>query len=565
MAITSSLLDRVYRDNRERLGGSRDDYFALLYLTRVLNVTFEDASAQTAFDYPDLGISAYHLDTTRRILYLVIATAGRTYRPIVPRLESLTQLGLQTLFGTSEKTPSEAGAVERLAELLSNKHVDGRFLRTLRSNLFENAQLVDRVLVRLVITGDTEQASASEALGQLRDDLEARSHLLDEYFGKRVRLASEIHSVRDKTASDTRLSKGRTTYPIRLEGMATRPGPDRESMIVGFARLNDLRRIYEELGHSFLDKNIRAGLKETSEPNRAITKAFQDILLKKASDPRVFAFNHNGVTLYASRATYEGNKVLVTEPRLLNGAQSVATLGRFLARLKSPPEDLMERVDSLEVLCKIITDAGPDFIGQVTISNNRQNPVHPWNLRANDGIQLRLQDYFIENLGIYYERQENALESLSEEDLDVLGVYEDRRGIELLQLAKTYLASDGEVDKMSAMRGVFEDDSVYKNVFAEARLGANARHAVVCYKIHYRIRRLLQEILSRGSEKYAFIYRARNLVWALLCQACLNDDRLERMAAEHGEDLVASDGYMEWLNGAFGNRNLHLWHSANSR
>src|SRR5436309_15814774 len=112
MAITSSLLDRVYRDNRERLGGSRDDYFALLYLTRVLNVTFDDASAQTSFDYPDLGITAYHLDAARHILYLVIATASRTYRPIVPRLESLTHVGLQTLFGTAATTPSDDGAVE---------------------------------------------------------------------------------------------------------------------------------------------------------------------------------------------------------------------------------------------------------------------------------------------------------------------------------------------------------------------------------------------------------------------------------------------------------------------
>jgi hypothetical protein len=56
----------------------------------------------------------------------------------------------------------------------------------------------------------------------------------------------------------------------------------------------------------------------------------------------------------------------------------------------------------------------------VTI-NNRQNPVKPWNLHANDMMQLELQDKFGDELGIYYQRPENVFANLSNEDLEELG------------------------------------------------------------------------------------------------------------------------------------------------
>jgi hypothetical protein len=63
----------------------------------------------------------------------------------------------------------------------------------------------------------------------------------------------------------------------------------------------------------------------------------------------------------------------------------------------------------------------------VTVNNNRQNPVEPWNLRANDLIQLELQDKFRADLQMYYERQENAFDQLSADDLSEYGITEDSR------------------------------------------------------------------------------------------------------------------------------------------
>ena len=114
-------------------------------------------------------------------------------------------------------------------------------------------------------------------------------------------------------------------------------------------------------------------------------------------------------------------------PRLLNGAQTVTTVAGFREKNKDNPklETGKAAFESIRVLCRIITDADQKFVTGVTVNNNRQNPVEPWNLHANDLIQLELQDKFRSDIGLYYERQENAFDQISPEDLDEYGIKED--------------------------------------------------------------------------------------------------------------------------------------------
>src|SRR5205085_129190 len=102
--------------------------------------------------------------------------------------------------------------------------------------------------------------------------------------------------------------------------------------------------------------------------NRAIAKAFKSIILDGADDPRVFAFNHNGVTIAAEKIERLDGTLRVTEPRLLNGAQTVTTYSRFL-KLNEGNEILKERqpvAAEVHLLCKIITRASPVFVTGVT-------------------------------------------------------------------------------------------------------------------------------------------------------------------------------------------------------
>jgi hypothetical protein len=321
-------------------------------------------------------------------------------------------------------------------------------------------------------------------------------------------------------------------------------------MTVGFVRLIDLHAMYREMGARFFERNIRAALPEDEAVNRSIQHALRRIVIDAKEDPDVFAFNHNGITLFAEALQSVGDHCRITEPRLLNGAQTVTTLARFL-KANEGNVILSERQGALEriyVMCRVIQDATPEFVTAVTINNNRQNPVDPWNLHANDMIQLEIQDKFRDELGIYYERQERAFENLSDEELEEQGITE-YKAIEMTRLARTFLVSDGEIDKLVRFREVFEEDRIYDQVFNSARLRVDARKIVLCYKVQVKLGRLANDIVDKGANKYAYVQRARNLLWALLCQGILNDTRLEEWAEEFGRGLSLEAQYTEWLSG----------------
>ena len=303
-----------------------------------------------------------------------------------------------------------------------------------------------------------------------------------------------------------------------------------ERMHLGLMRLADLNQMHAQLGSRFFDHNIRYGLGESEAVNRAIAKALRAIIIDKADDPSTFAFNHNGITLYAERMEEVASGWRITAPRLLNGAQTVTTLASFKAANEGVSGFSKKNYEAIQVLCKIITRADQKFVTRVTINNNRQNPVEPWNLHANDDIQLELQDKFKDELGIYYERQENALEQLDEEDLEAYGIHE-KKGIHMLKLTQTFLLTDGNISRASSMRAVFEDDRAYENVFRRTRLRADARHILLCYKVQFRLRKLIGDIMERGEQVRLHLTRPESVVGAPR-GGLLNHEDIEVIAGE---------------------------------
>jgi hypothetical protein len=294
---------------------------------------------------------------------------------------------------------------------------------------------------------------------------------------------------------------------------------------------------------------VRYGLGESEAVNRAIKKALRETVIDGTHDPAAFVFNHNGVTLYADGAEEEPDEIRLSSPRLLNGAQTVTTFAKFLEENADNPNLSVnaDRLKQITVPCKVISSADDKFVTRVTINNNRQNPVEPWNLHANDLIQLELQDKFVDDLQVYYERQENAFAQLSAEDLDDYGIKTDSRALQMLKLTQTFLLTDGTLSRVSELRRVFEDDRIYEGVFSKARLHADSRYILLCYKIERRLRKLTEDIKQRG-QKYYFASRARNLIWALTCQGILNDKKLEELADNEGHTLVVSANYSEQLS-----------------
>jgi hypothetical protein len=532
MSITDQTIDQAFSDLRKTCGGVRNDYFGLVYLEREFEIDREQAITQVAFGGNDYGIDGFHFDRERRNLYVFQFKYSESHAQFKESFNRLIDAGMERVFGAKTQDQQR-----------------NQLLQQLKACLTENEAIIERVCFHFVFIGDPSEAERSQVLDKLREDLENKKYLIDQRFGRPVTVVIEFRSARTrKVASSSHLRKTHT-YPVHLEETVVRPGPNGETMTVGFVPLVNIYDMYREMGERFFERNIRAALPEDKAVNRSIAQSFKRIVLEGKGDPSGFAFNHNGVSLSAETLNRLDGHYKITEPRLLNGAQTVTTLARFIKANEGNKrlEDQRGTLEAIRVMCRIITDAAPEFITTVTISNNRQNPVEPWNLHANDMIQLELQDKFRDELGIYYERQEKAFVNLSDEDLEDQGIKE-YKAIELPRLARTFLVSDGEIDKLARFREVFEDDRIYEQVFNPNRLKADGRKIVLCYKIQFRVGRLVSDIVDKGANKYAYVHRSRNLLWAILCQAILNDPKLEQRAQEFGCGLSLEAQFTDWLS-----------------
>lgn len=305
--------------------------------------------------------------------------------------------------------------------------------------------------------------------------------------------------------------------------------------------------MYNALGTRFLERNVRFGLGGSGHVNRALARAFRQLLMDGSADPTAFALHHNGVTLSAGRLRLEQDPPVILAPRLLNGAQTISTFARVRDELGAKFQSLsVERVRSIQVLCRIITDADANVVKRITIDSNRQNPIDSWLLHANDLIQLKFAD-FIGQIRIYYERQANAFQALTEQDREEANI-EDVKPIQMLRLARTYLAVEGKLSRLSQLGEVADSESQYDAIFNESRLQFNPRVVVFCYKIQFNLRMLVRSIQDVGPNKYAFIHRGKDMLWALVCQAFLNDDKHSELADEFGGDLRRPHKYIELID-----------------
>lgn len=528
MKITEADLKAAHKELKSTCGGVWQDYFGLLWLEQAHKVPRELAMDRIAFGNNDYGFDGFHFDEAKRNLYLFQFKWSKEHDQFKASYQRMITDGLDQVFGP--------GAVDRKRNDL---------LDQLRAVMRENKNVVDQVYIDMVFCGDPAKAESSAVLQALQEDLGNRKHVLDTFFGKDITFVIQYRSITGKRSHTV---ESRThEYPLTINGLFETEGPDGQRMTMGMGRLYDLYSMYRQMGPRFFERNIRYSLPEDGSVNRVLMRAYRNIAIDRRTDASVFSFDHNGVTFSAQKLEEIDGRHQVTEPRLLNGAQTITTLANFIEKNKDRAdiETIKDRLRKMQVICKIITQADDAFITSVTINNNRQNPVAPWNLRANDPVQLALSDLFKDRLGVYYERQQRAFDHLTDEEREEQGITESK-AVEMIRLAKTILAADGELLMMRSMQKTFEEDRSYDHVFNMKRLDVDERQLMLCYKVQFRLP-LLARAIQQRAEKYAYVRRGRDLLWALLCQAVLNDRDIDHLAEQYGKDLILSTNYVDLL------------------
>lgn len=329
-------------------------------------------------------------------------------------------------------------------------------------------------------------------------------------------------------------------------------------MRVGFMPLMDIYGIFKALGQKFFDRNIRAALSPDNAPNKKIREALDRIVLKEVEEPSIFVFRHNGITLAAERVRIKDGEMTLHVPRLLNGAQTVSSVARFIEKSSDNPllQKNRSRLGEIEVLAKIVEDddLSGEFVTQITISNNQQNPVLPWALRAMDNRQVDLADKFRNELGIFYSRQEGAFENLTDDEREELGI-EDSKDIRIRPLAQSFLAVQGDVYNMAHLPDVFESQTLYQDTFKSTYINSNARSIVLAYKVGLMMSGVTARLRESLAQKYQIaVPKARNLTWALLIQALLNDKKFSVYVEDYGSKLVKEAALRDTLKQLTGNR-----------
>jgi hypothetical protein len=515
--FTERQLTQCFNDHRAKYGGVREDYFGVLYLAKRFRLSHEDAIRHVTFGGFDYGVDAYYIDIEPGNLFLYQFKWSDSVATMAKSMDRLTDAGIDAIFGNEPINVNRNEIINRL-----------------RADIRERSAEIRRVFVCFVSKNRLPDASGSPALSARIEELGRVTTRISQFFGREVEVIVRL--------DDDAMPPPHFKIPVRWTSNARYSLETGEHLVVGLVSLHDLVQAYSKMNLLLFQRNIRSGLSEDTPPNQSLKRSFQQIAAGK-SDPRAFVFRHNGVSLEVSHIEEKDGSTILVEPRVLNGAQTITSLHRYIFPKKgpSPSEEEIRNLDQIEVIAKIIFGCSESFITEVTIANNKQNPVEPWNLRASDRYQIDLEQSFKDKIGIHYERLENDYVARGESDWEEDGI-KTGKVIKIEKLGLTLVAAMGALDRMSRMPDTWENETSYREMFRERFLDEDydLRRIVLCYKVQFYLRALVSEIASRGERKYGFISRARYLVWSLMIHALLNMDNLPELLEDFGQDLRTS-------------------------
>ena len=100
-------LEELHSEHGRTLGGVKEDYFALLYLTRKFKADVNEIAHQVAFGGNDYGFDAYYIDRQARNLYLYQFKWSENHMLFKESMERMAAVGLPLIFGAGLQKTKE--------------------------------------------------------------------------------------------------------------------------------------------------------------------------------------------------------------------------------------------------------------------------------------------------------------------------------------------------------------------------------------------------------------------------------------------------------------------------
>lgn len=262
---------------------------------------------------------------------------------------------------------------------------------------------------------------------------------------------------------------------LRLRGSHDFRAGESCRMINGIGYMADLVDLYKARRDDLFSRNVRYYLKAPKNtvkgPARKMRDTLKAMCVEGKLEPERFAPFHNGITIFAKRAVLDGDVVRLRDPYVLNGCQTIKNAFLFRNDAFVRNRIKAELWDRVSVPIRIIETLDAELVRTITVNNNRQNSMSSAALRANDEVQIRLENRF-KKCGIFYERQEGAYDAIWATNPDLLeDEYVNAQGkwVDIHDLARAIAASRGNVIWAQRPDDLFESDDIYGKVFDERR------------------------------------------------------------------------------------------------
>jgi hypothetical protein len=237
------------------------------------------------------------------------------------------------------------------------------------------------------------------------------------------------------------------------------------------ARAFDFYEAFTDYGWALFDWNVRFQLSKSPINKRIVGT------LQKARGRKNFHHYNNGLLITCK--SYKNDKtrqrLTLSGPQIINGCQTVRSICEAYDSL-TPVEqqDFRERT---WVQVKIIRTTDLDFIGELVLSTNDQNPMKPRNLKSNSSEQRSIQRNF-KNIpkSWFYQRKDGEFQSLISSTSFSTGFrksdysvgYKKYRMVDNEDLAKVWYSFTGHSER--ALRGGVDffadgEEGAYKRIF----------------------------------------------------------------------------------------------------
>lgn len=195
---------------------------------------------------------------------------------------------------------------------------------------------------------------------------------------------------------------------------------------------------------------------------------------------------NNGLVCLCTEMTPSGETVMFTNFTIVNGAQTVKTITRFL-------EDNPAVDEPIWVLTKVLRVQETDIrqAAEVTASSNTQNPTSTRDLRATDIAHTRIEDWLQSEFGLAYVYKRGIGQP-------------NANSVKMKDLAQAWISFSREEPHVSFARPgqIFKQDVYYNDVFPQDQIEDLSARGTVTQIREFLLRRMIPWKLSVAIRSY---------------------------------------------------------------